>query len=154
MIDPTKAARRVAALTLIPTSVAVFGAGLAWANSHDPYAGASTDSSSGQASDPALAAAQAKVDDAQAKLAKLQAEVDGRSTDPATSASATDSASASASGTTTPSAAGSTKAGAAATTAAAKAAAAAKTTAAAKTVAAAPAPAPVVQTTTKASKKP
>ena len=150
MIDPTKAARRVAALTLIPTSVAVFGAGLAWANSHDPYAGSSTDSSSGQASDPALAAAQAKVDDAQAKLAKLQAEVDGRSTDPATSASATDSAS----GTTTPSAAGSTKAGAAATPAAAKAAAAAKTTAAAKTVAAAPAPAPVVQTTTKASKKP
>jgi hypothetical protein len=146
MTNPTTAARRVAALTLIPASVAVFGAGLAWANGHDPYAGASSKSgTSSQTPDDQLAAAQAKVDDAQAKLEKLQAEVDGRNADAAGQSAADASASAA-----------QPTAGAAATTAAAKAAAT-KAKAAAPVVkpavVAAPA-APKVQTVTKASTKP
>jgi len=147
MTNATTAARRVAALTLIPTSVAVFGAGLAWANGHDPHADSSSKSgTSSQTPDDRLAAAQAKVDDAAAKLAKLQAEVDGRNADAAAQAAADASASA-----------GQPTAGAAATTAAAQAAAtkakAAAATVAKPVVVAAPA-APKVQTTTKASTKP
>ncbi len=157
MTDPTKAARRVAALTLIPASVAVFGAGLAWANSHDPNA-ASSSGSSGQATDPQLAAARAKVDDAQAKLAKLQAEVDARNAD-AASQSAAAAAAATVSASTPPpppTAVGGTTAAAKATAAAAKAAPAQPKVAAAPkaVVAAPPPPAPVVQTQTKASGKP
>ena len=138
MTDPATAARRVAALTLIPTSVAVFGAGLAWANGHDPYAGSSSQSgTSSQTPDDQLAAARAKVDDAQAKLAKLQAEVDGRSADAASQSSAAAGATSA-----SPSAAG-----AATTTAGTKA------TTQAKATVAAPA-APKVQTVTKASTKP
>jgi hypothetical protein len=147
MTNATTAARRVAALTLIPTSVAVFGAGLAWANGHDPYADSSSKSgTSSQTPDDQLAAAQAKVDDAQAKLAKLQADVDGRNADAAAQAAADASASAA-----------QPTAGAAATTAAAKVAATkakAAATVAKPVVVAAPAAAPKVQTVTKASTKP
>ena len=81
MADSATAARRVAALTLIPTSVAIFGAGLAWANGHDPQADPAPASGSEAvtpAADPQLAIAQAKVDDAREKLAQLQAEVNAR----------------------------------------------------------------------------
>lgn len=79
MTDSATAARRVAALTLIPTSVAIFGAGLAWANSHDPQvASAPKSEAAAPVADPQLAVAQAKVDDARDKLAQLQAEVNGR----------------------------------------------------------------------------
>lgn len=146
MTSPTTAARRVAALTLIPTSVAVFGAGLAWANSHDPYAGSSSKSgTSSQTPDDQLAAAQAKVDDAQAKLAKLQAEVDGRNAAQASQSAAAASASSAAQ----PAAgAATTAAGTKTTTQAKPAAPVAK-----PVVVAAPA-APKVQTVTKASTKP
>ena len=141
MTNATTAARRVAALTLIPTSVAVFGAGLAWANGQDPHADSSSKAgTSSPTSDDKLAAAQAKVDDAAAKLAKLQAEVDGRNADAAAQAAADASA-----GAAKPAA------GAAAAPAAAKAKAAAPV--AKPVVVAAPA-APKVQTVTKASTKP
>ncbi len=79
MTNSATAARRVAALTLIPTSVAVFGAGLAWANNHDPAVATAPESEAAPAVvDPQIAVAQAKVDDARAKLADLQAEVDRR----------------------------------------------------------------------------
>ena len=147
MTSPTTAARRVAALTLIPTSVAVFGAGLAWANSHDPYAGSSSKSgTSSQTPDDQLAAAQAKVDDAQAKLAKLQAEVDGRNADQASQSAAAASASSAAQ----PAAGAATTAAGTKATTQAKAAA----TVAKPVVVAAPAAAPKVQTVTKASTKP
>jgi hypothetical protein len=149
MTNATTAARRVAALTLIPTSVAVFGAGLAWANGHDPYAGSSSKSgTSSQTPDDQLVAAQAKVDDAQAKLAKLQAEVDARNADQA-SQSAAAAAAASAAAAAQPAAgAATTAAGTKTTTQAKPAAPVAK-----PVVVAAPA-APKVQTVTKASTKP
>jgi hypothetical protein len=150
MTNATTAARRVAALTLIPTSVAVFGAGLAWANGHDPYAGSSSKSgTASQTPDDQLVAAQAKVDDAQAKLAKLQAEVDARNADQANQAAAAASASSGAQ----PAAGAATTAAGTKATAQAKAAAVAKATVAAPVVVAAPA-APKVQTVTKASTKP
>jgi len=147
MTNATTAARRVAALTLIPTSVAVFGAGLAWANGHDPYAGSSSKSgTSSQIPDDQLVAAQAKVDDAQAKLAKLQAEVDGRNADQASQSAAAASASSAAQ----PAAgAATTAAGTKTTTQAKPAAPVAK-----PVVVAAPAAPPKVQTVTKASTKP
>ena len=79
MTDSATAARRVAALTLIPTSVAVFGAGLAWATSNDPQVASAPESeAAAPVPDPQLAVAQAKVDDARDKLAQLQAEVNAR----------------------------------------------------------------------------
>jgi hypothetical protein len=79
MTDSATAARRVAALTLIPTSVAIFGAGLAWANGHDPQIASAPDSkAAAPVADPQLAIAQAKVDDARDTLAQLQAEVNAR----------------------------------------------------------------------------
>ena len=79
MTDSATAARRVAALTLIPTSVAIFGAGLAWANGHDPQVASAPESeAAAPVADPQLAVAQAKVDDARDKLAQLQAEVNSR----------------------------------------------------------------------------
>lgn len=75
MTDSATAARRVAALTLIPTSVAIFGAGLAWANSNDPLVTSTPESqASDPVVDPQVAIAQAKVDDAREKLAQLQAD--------------------------------------------------------------------------------
>jgi hypothetical protein len=149
MTNATTAARRVAALTLIPTSVAVFGAGLAWANGHDPYASSSSKSgTSSPTPDDQLAAAQAKVDDAQTKLAKLQAEVDGRNADQASQSAAAAAASASSAAQPAVGAA-TTAAGTKTTTQAKPAAPVAK-----PVVVAAPAAPPKVQTVTKASTKP
>jgi hypothetical protein len=79
MTNSATAARRVAALTLIPTTVAIFGAGLAWANGHDPAVASAPESeAAGPSTDPQMALAQAKVDDARTKLAELQAEVESR----------------------------------------------------------------------------
>jgi len=141
MTNSAVAARRVAALTLLPTSVAVFGAGLAWANSHDPStASAPASEAAGPAEDPQLALAGAKVDDARAKLAQLQAEVDSRNAERVAVQEQQAAA----------------KAGAAVPAGAAKAGTVAKTTTKTGTVtqpvvAKAPAAVPV-QTTTKASK--
>ena len=133
MTSSAVAARRVAALTLLPTSVAVFGAGLAWANSHDPYVASAPESeAAAPAEDPQLALAQAKVDDARTKLAQLQAEVDSRNAERVAIQEQQ----------------AATRAGA---PAAAPAAAGAKTGTVTQPVAKAPAAAPV-QTTTKASK--
>lgn len=78
MTDSAVAARRVAALTLIPASVAVFGAGLAWATNHDPSTSSTPESVPAPTTDPQLALAEAKVDDARARLAQLQDEVNRR----------------------------------------------------------------------------
>ena len=142
MTDSTTAARRVAALALIPTSVAVFGAGLAWASGHEPSAPSS--SSTEQSPDPRLAAAQAKVDAARARLAALQAQVEAR-----LNATASPSAKADSSALATSAAPTLAPSKARGTTAPPRVATVARTTAVATTAA----PAPHVQTTTRASKK-
>lgn len=152
MTDSAVAARRVAALTLIPASVAVFGTGLAWATTHDPSVASAPDSQAATPSnDPKMAAAEAKLDDARTRLAELQAEVNRRNAERVAIQEAQ------AAGVAPASAASSPAAVAAAAAAAAKVQTgtktAAKTTVTQPIVAAAPAAAPPVQTTTKASTK-
>ncbi len=149
MTDSATAARRVAALTLIPTSVAIFGAGLAWANSNDPLVTSTPESqASDPVVDPQVAIAQAKVDDAREKLAQLQAEVNARNAERVAIQQQQAAAPVGAPAAPAPAAA-------APVAAAAKAGTVAKSTTTKVTqpiVAAAPAAAPV-QTTTKSSKK-
>lgn len=137
MTDLPTAGRRVAALAFIPGSVAAFGTALVWASSHDPLATASTSSATTPSVDPALAAAQAKVDEAQQRLEQLRSEVEGQASAAASAASASASAAQA-------QAQAQAKAAAPAAKAPAPKAAAPK---------AAAAPAPPVQTTTTASRK-
>ena len=148
MADSAKVRRRATALALIPATAGVFGASVAWASSHDPFAAGAASAVSASA-DPAptpdpqptvdqqVSDLAAKITQAQDRIAQLQVTLDaqtgGTAAQPGTSAAAK----------TAPKSAAPASAGAPASGAAPAAAPA--------PAAAAPKPAPAVHVVTKPS---
>jgi len=148
MTDSAKVRRRATALALIPATAGVFGASVAWASSHDPFAAGAASAVSASA-DPAttpdpqptvdqqVSDLAAKITQAQDRIAQLQVTLDaqtgGTAAQPGKSAAAK----------TAPKSAAPASAGAPASGAAPAAAPA--------PAAAAPKPAPAVHVVTKPS---